>query len=652
MARMIPDRIPDEAPESEKIIFKNLMRSPHAREWTVFHSEYVKNPKHPTRPREIDFLIFIPEYCSIVCLEAKGGSYEIKKGKWHTAPAGKVIDPSPPEQARQAMFAFEKEYETSYFKPDSLLSLGCAVAFTDAAFPKGSKRPRQALIIERSDTRNPDRLGGILANRADKMRLDEVKRKLVSKGADWKRASHAMKDLELELETTIMITPEPDKIFRRDLDTLGDQLLRLTESQYDCLEQIQSPDNPPCVVDGAAGTGKTVLAMELARRLCESGKTVALLCSNPYLSSRFKRWAENLPSKNGGRIVAGTPATLPLDALSDNEILQKRHQERLDASPKLAESLKPDSLNSEWRKFIDATIEDLDRVEASFDYLIIDEAQNLCDDVFLDLMDALLKGGMKDGRWTMFGDFTYQNIVLPQLNKDRKKTIDFLKSRGLTLFTRELKINCRNTYEIAAAFAMFANIVSPPRPGVHGPIIQREFFKYKDEPDKLEELKEILDGLVSSLKNRHFDSRQIILLADDRGDFGTAPQYAGWQLKNIREARVRETLGSEDVLSVSGDSSPKKLRYSDIYDFQGLESDVVILVMPLTKKQSVLGGDATMPDFEHLRRVLYTGMSRAKAMLIIVAHESYKEFLKLDSIHGRSYEDHIKLLRDECNRLT
>ena len=652
MARMIPDRIPGHAPHSEETVFECLKNSLRTREWVVFHSVYVKNPRNRARPYEIDFLILIPEYSAIVCLEAKGGSYEIKGGKWHIAPAGKPIVPSPPEQARQAMFAFEKEYETSYFKAGSLLSLGCAVAFTDAAFPQGASRPKQALIIENPDPRNPDRLGRILANHADKMRLSEVKRKLASKGADWKQASHAMKDLELELMKPKMITTASDKIFRQHLETLGEQLLRLTESQYNCLEQIQSSDNPPCVVDGAAGTGKTVIAMELARRLCDEGKNVAMLCSNPYLSSRFQRWTTTLPSHHGGSVVAGTPATLPQQVLSENPTLRDKYQERLDASPELKESLKPGYLNNEWRAFINETIQDLSKGEVSFDYLIVDEAQNLCDDVFLDLMDALLKDGLKEGRWTMFGDFTYQNIVLPQLNKDRKKTIDFLKRRGLTLFTRELKINCRNTYEIAAAFAMFADIVSPPISGVHGPIVQRKFFKYENEEDELDELDELLTRLVNDLQERDFFSRQIILLANDNDDLGKATKIAGWKLQNIRDATADKPLDSERAVHVSGESSKKKLRCSDIYDFQGLESDVVILVMPLTEGQSVLGGDATMPDYEHLRRVLYTGMSRAKAMLIIVAHKSYKEFLKFDSEHGRSYEDHIELLQDECNRPT
>ena len=40
-----------------------------------------------------------------------------------------------------------------------------------------------------------------------------------------------------------------------------------------------------------------------------------------------------------------------------------------------------------------------------FDYLIVDEAQNLSDEVFLKLIDTVLKGKLANGRWAMFGDF-------------------------------------------------------------------------------------------------------------------------------------------------------------------------------------------------------------------------------------------------------
>ena len=64
------------------------------------------------------------------------------------------------------------------------------------------------------------------------------------------------------------------------------------------------------------------------------------------------------------------------------------------------------------------------------------------------------------------------------------------------------------------------------------------------------------------------------------------------------------------------------------YDFQGLESDLAILVLPVTENQVVLAGGVTLPHEDHLNRVLYTGMSRATTMLIIVAHESYRGILE------------------------
>lgn len=640
MARMIPDRIPDDAPRSEKLIFDNLMRSSHTSEWTVFHSVYVENPKNKARPYEIDFLIFIPEYFAIVCLEAKGGSYEVQGGKWHTVPEGKLIVPSPPEQARQAMFAFKKKFK-SYFQSGSLLSLGCAAAFTDAEFTEDDMGPFGAKIIEKSDAQDPDRLGKKLADYADELPTNAVRQRLEGNPRDWLEALEAIDNLQLELARPVMITARPERIVRRDLETLGEQLLRLTTDQFNSLKRIKLPVNRRNVIDGAAGTGKTVLAMELARQLCESGKKVAMMCSNPYLSSRFKLWTRTLPDDNGGSVVAGTPATLPLEALGANETLRDKHQERLDVSPELNKSPRPASLNNdEWGDFIEETIQDLGQGEVSFDYLIVDEAQNLCDEVFLELMNALLEDGLNEGRWAMFGDFTNQNIF----DEGGRNGIEILESRGLNLSGDELETNCRNTYEIAATFAMFAGIESPPpRAGVHGPLVQTEFFESDAERD------ELLERLVSDLREREFYSRQIVLLANDNDDFGDAEEFAGWTLQNIRDTTSDRTLDSESAVNFSRESSPRKLRCSDVYDFQGLESDVVILVMPFTERQAEMGGGVSLPDYEHLRRVLYTGMSRARAMLLVVADSRYEEHLELTPEFEPTYEDHIDLLRDNSN---
>ena len=517
------------------------------------------------------------------------------------------------------MFALKKQFERSHFRRESLLSLDCAVAFTDGEIP--SNIPTHlALMITSHDARDPDRLAKILKNHAGQMRPSNIKRSL---SEDWtfQLAQTNLNKLRNDLESDMEIGPEdPKTIFRSELETRRPQLLRLTADQINTLDLVE--ENPRCAINGAAGTGKTVLAMELAKRLCEAGETVALLCSNPNLSHRFERWAEELSADNSGEIVAGTPATLPSWIFRENRTSSDRHQRRLADSPELEKSLKFGYLDDKWSSFVDETVKDLGQ-GGLFDYLVVDEAQNLCDEIFLKLMDALLKGGLTTGRFTMFGDFTNQDIVSHQRRNDGRDALkDFIKSRDLPSIT--LRNNCRNTHQIAEKVAELTNIESPPISGVHGPDVQIEYFG----PE--EELRKLLDHLVGDLKKRDFRSWQIILLSSDDDGFDAAGSYGGWKLLNIREAEEAPLRAQEDVL-ISNDSLPDStLRYSDVYDFQGLESEVAILVIPVTEGQTVtIGGGVTLPREQHLRKMLYTGMSRAKAMLIIVANESYKRTLEL-----------------------
>ena len=618
MAVMIPDSISDDAPLSEQNIFEKLKRVPN--NWMIFHSVHVKVGKNP-RPREIDFLILIPEYYSVICLEVKGGRYKISKRQWYRRSDNFQLNPSPPDQAEATMFALGNRFP-SYFRGRSPLSLGCAVAFPDGGLENQTPPDHSAKMLFFSDVRDPDTLGNSLGEHANELYNNNLNRlkKTYDLDLDIQSAEIALHNLRNDLEHNMNITPpSPQTIFCSDLETLRPQLLRLTTDQFNSLSRVNDNDHFGWVIDGAAGTGKTVLALELAKQRCEAGETVALLCSNPNLSRRFEIWAETLPNDTGGKVVAGTPATLPLWAFRKDSTLVKRHQQRLDDSPTLEESLKFGYLDDKWKSFIEETIKDLGQGEI-FDYLIVDEAQNLCGDAFLKLMDVLLKGGLADGHWTMFGDFTNQNIVSPELIDGKKALKDF----GLNWVNEKLETNCRNTHEIADEFVNLVDIESPLLPGVHGPDVQFEYFGSE------EELEDLLDSLLANLKKRKFASRQIILLSSDNDKFNTGREYGGWQLLNIRE-KDNAILGhKDDPLNVSGDHAP--LRYSDIYDFQGLESDVAILILPVTDAQTVTRAGVTLPREEHLRKILYTGMSRAKTMLIIVADKSYETTINLRRI--------------------
>lgn len=611
MAIMIPDEIRKAAEPSEKIIFNGLKHAAQARNWMVFPSLYVKNSGNPKRPRELDFIILIPKYCSVICLEAKGGHYEIRERKWYHRNTNRSLR-SPLDQSKDAMFALQDQFGSG-----SGLSFGCAVAFTDGEIPNSAPDHLAEMITSR-DARDSDSLVQILDKHADQMRPLKIKERLCNP-SKFKNAQEMLYKLRKKLEEEVEIGPEdPKKIFSSDLETRLPQLLDLTADQINTLDILK--ENPRCAINGAAGTGKTVLAMELARRRCEAGETVALLCSNPNLSHRFELWAEGVSDENSGEIVAGTPATLLSRIFREGSVSSERHKRRLADSPELEKSLKFGYLDTKWSSFVDETVKDLGQGDI-FDYLIVDEAQNLCDKIFLKLMDKLLKKGLANGCFTMFGDFTYQDIVSHQRISDGRKSLKcFIKSRDLPGIT--LRNNCRNTHQIVETMAKLTKIESPPLSGVHGPEVQIEYFGSK------EPLGKVLNRQVGSLKGKKFLSRQIILLSSDDDGFAAADSYGGWKLSNIHEAVVEAPRDEEDVV-VANESLPDDiLRYSDIYDFQGLESEVAILVIPVTDNRVVIGGSVTLPYEKHLRKMLYTGMSRAKAMLIIVADESYRKIIE------------------------
>lgn len=614
MATMIPDRVPKHPP-SEKTVFKILKKAKKTSDWVIFHSFKVSKSPKTKNPRDIDFLILIPKYFSIICLEAKGGSYYIRHGQWYLDKSTTPEDESPPEQAENAMWALKKKYE-KYFQDSSLLSIGCAVVFTHGNVV-GKLPACLPEIIGRSVAYNPKALVKRLMDYADKMRRWKVRSELKQK-KNREEAQKAWDNIERDLNSTATITNRPEMVHRVELDTLSTELVDLTDDQIEGLEKILLDENKHIVINGAAGTGKTVLAMELATRHCEDGESVALLCSNPFLSSRFVQWARRLSISRDGKIVAGTPATLPFRVFEGT--YYNKHDDRLKKWPELEGSLKLGYLSDGLIPFINETVEDLKHVEPDgiFDYLIVDEAQNLCTEEFLKLMDALLKGGLAEGRWSMFGDFDNQEIV--SSHKTKMKALD---DRGLHWTTVKLTTNCRNTHEIAESVAKVANVISHPISGVSGPMVQFEYFT------STEDLENQLDSLVDSLIEREFLSEQIILLTSGVEDeFDVKSRYGGWKLRNISISETKGARMSEDkesILSVSDASTPlSTLRYSNVYDFQGLESELAILVLPVTENQDVIKNTVTLPDEKHLRRVLYTGMSRAKKMLIIVAHESYK----------------------------
>ena len=140
----------------------------------------------------------------------------------------------------------------------------------------------------------------------------------------------------------------------------GAALVRLTEEQFNILELLASFSRVG--VSGGAGTGKTLIAMERARRLAAEGRHVLLLCYNRALAVYLKTLAHGFTVSTFHSLC---------DSLAKSAGL-----------PWPSVPTGPDA-QAFWRDEAPAfLLQALDRLPAErFDAVIVDEAQDFHEDL-------------------------------------------------------------------------------------------------------------------------------------------------------------------------------------------------------------------------------------------------------------------------------
>ena len=167
-----------------------------------------------------------------------------------------------------------------------------------------------------------------------------------------------------------------------------------TEEQFEALDAIDL--NPRIVFDGPAGTGKTLLAIEAARRAVESPGAACCCSASTGRSAAGCRRRARRPRRPGVtartlhehlRLLAGIAPT------REQRCRQEFWQEEL---PAMA---------------LEALLEREAAGSANFfDEIVLDEAQDVLRRSYLDVLDLSLNGGLAGGHWRFFGDFTWQRI--------------------------------------------------------------------------------------------------------------------------------------------------------------------------------------------------------------------------------------------------
>jgi hypothetical protein len=361
-------------------ILKTVDLGPH---WTAYHS--LNCSEHAYKHwAEIDFLILGPE--GALVLEVKGGRVTLRDGIWifkdrddreHLSSEG------PFNQARSAMYALRDllsdRYRVAAVVRERLV-FGFGVVFPDVDWEVDTSEMPADVVADKFAVTNARNFAKYLKH---------LKGYWQGKWPDRRPLEAAeLREIRQRIRPDVDVFPA----FSTRLGRTLEDMQRLTDEQYERLDVIDQNDR--VVISGGAGTGKTFLLMQCARRERALGRRVLIVTESPTLAAHL-RSIEKDPGisvgSDGGIRSAGDP----------------------------------------------------------YDVLFVDEGQDLMTMEHLDRLSSLLKGGLDDGRWRWFMDENNQTNVSGRFDKE---ALEYLL-QGLPTgrpVRLPLRRNVRNTKEIIA----------------------------------------------------------------------------------------------------------------------------------------------------------------------------------------------------------
>lgn len=348
------------------------------------------------------------------------------------------------------------------------------------------------------------------------------------------------------------------------LDDVETKLVRLTNEQAQIMDALAMNDH--LLIEGNAGTGKTLLAVDFSRKQADKGQKVLYLTYN-------KNLAHNVDKQLGGQdnlkiinIHALFGELVPVDLSQLQENPQNYFSEIL-----------PENVYDYLGSLSQSDLEEL-----QYDLLVLDEGQDILKPIYLYSLDYLLKGGFEKGHWAVFYD-RKQNIYNPEYEDG----MEFLKSYVNTQF--RLFVNCRNTVQIGTYSSKLSGVELTDFIRENGEDVQK--ISYEDEYD----FKTQVQAILKNLKKEKIDMKEVAFLAPKR-----------YQNSMLGKAGIEVNELGDDF-----DASIDLPIYGTIQGFKGLDAKIVIITEV----------DNIRP--ENFSRFLYIAGTRARTLLYVVASREF-----------------------------
>ena len=333
-------------------------------QWRVYHGlpySVRASGSQPAREGDVDVLVLHPDH-GMLALEVKGGgvSYDGRSGAWWSKSERGVLNPIHDPFAQASWNLHHVKGLIERYRPfdgDGTVDFvhGHGVVFPDVFYEPQAPPPNgpRELVLDAKDL-DPGRMEEALLGlfefwSRNRPELQPLGKRRVKQLARNLFASH------FGLVTT------------RGVEMAWDErtLVQLSGDQRTCLDFLDL--NPRAMVQGGAGSGKTIVAVERARQLAVEGKRVLLLCFNTLLAADLRERCSD---------VRCDPGSITVRRFHElcRESWEMAGETWTDEPP--AETL-PSVARTFWdeetaRRLFDA----IGRVPGRFDALVVDEGQD------------------------------------------------------------------------------------------------------------------------------------------------------------------------------------------------------------------------------------------------------------------------------------
>lgn len=521
----------DEISSGEKRTFELLKSVNFDSSLIAFHSLNISEHDYK-KWGEIDFIIL--GETGLYIIEVKAGQIRVDNdGIWHTKNRygqENRLNESPMDQARSAAYNL-----LDMIKRDTNLDIkkyhnfGCGVVLTNTPWRQKSAGMPTEVVCDR-DYMEPVKFERFIKNLI-KHYNESNKSKLSQKN---------ITTIQEYLRPTFDRSPSLSQMS----DELYNKLHKLTEEQWVYFRSSQRNSRLICV--GGAGSGKSVLARHVALEKAGEGMKVLLTAKHPilisYLKEQIKKFDTNIDE---------------IDVLSFDEVKKN-----------------------------------IDYYENYFDFLVVDEAQDLMNFESLDVLEKVLVNGLEKGVWRFFMDDNGQANIIGKFNKD---AYEYLKENSAR---SDLFFNCRNTNQIIQAATAFSKArIGEAKLNSHG--VEVDTKHYENEEEKIIKISDILEDF----RKEGIALSDIAILSFVNTEKSCVQNLEkNWLDKII-------VLNKDNVIRKSN-----KISFCNIADFKGLEKRNIILT----------DIDAINVSKDVLKSYLYTGMTRAQIKLCVIIKKQRK----------------------------